>query len=117
MRRQSKTEKLLIKALLEEGEMVEALYEYELLECVDDMKKSLKKDRDDYIFAVTHNNGHVAMVLIEKPDTVYINEAARERLQVAWQEAYTSNLKLLIPALAAGLDANEIMFNGVKVVG
>jgi hypothetical protein len=46
------------------------LYEYELKELLDELKSSLAADRDDYIFAVTENSGHVAMVLIENSGQV-----------------------------------------------
>jgi len=54
------------------------LYEYELEELLDELKASLAADHDDYIFAVTENSGHVAMVLIEKAGHVYSNEARNE---------------------------------------
>ena len=57
------------------------LYEYELEERVDELTASLAADQDDYIFAVTENSGHVAMVLIEKSGQVHINEQAREKLR------------------------------------
>lgn len=42
----------------------------------------MASDKDDYIFTVTENRGHVAMLLIEKSGEVYINEKARKRLQI-----------------------------------
>ena len=69
-------EKLLEQALIHDGEMQYGLYEYELEELLDDLKSSLAKDKDDYIFAVTENSGHVAMVLIQKTGEVHINEEA-----------------------------------------
>ncbi len=108
--------KLLEQALLHDGEMVYALYEYELEEHLDQLKASLKQDKEDYIFTVTENRGHVAMVLIEKSGQVHINEQARERLKALWPAAYESNLKKLIPAFAKQLNAGELPINGVKVV-
>lgn len=110
-----KIEKLLIKALLNEGKMEYGLYEYELLEMIDDLKLSMKRDKDDYIFSVTENTGHIAMVLIDKSGEVYINERAREKLQRLWRSAYQSNLKRLIPDFAQQLSKNELPINGVKV--
>src|SRR5262245_38814114 len=78
---------------------------------------SLAADRDDYIFAVTENSGHVAMVLIEKSGHVYINEQAREKLQALWPVGYTSNMKKLIPACAQQLHQGELPINGVKTAG
>ena len=95
-----KIEKLLTQALLNEGKMEYALYEYELLEMIDDLKLSMNQDRDDYIFSVTENTGHVAMVLIEKSGKVYVNEEAREKLKTLWRLAYEINLKMLIPDFA-----------------
>jgi hypothetical protein len=74
-----KIESLLRKALLEEGKMEYSLYEYELEEHVDYWYDGLKADRDDFVFAVTENSGHVAMVLILPDKTVLVNEAARTK--------------------------------------
>ena len=60
-----KIKKLLERALSASGKMAYALYEHELAEVVDDLKLSLKRDRDDYIFTVTENTGDIAMVLVE----------------------------------------------------
>jgi hypothetical protein len=107
-------EKLLRQALLHDGEMQRALYEHELAAVVDELKRSLAQDKDDYIFTVTENRGHVAMVLIEKTGHVYINEQAREKLKVFWPAAYESNLNTLIPAFAQQLHEGELPINGVK---
>ena len=107
-------EKLLRQALLHDGEMHRALYDHELAEVVDELKHSLAQDNDDYIFTVTENRGHVAMVLIEKTGPIYINEQARERLKVLWPAGYVSNMNTLIPAFAQQLQAGELPINGVK---
>jgi len=89
-----------------------------LEEFLDDLKSSLAEDKDDYIFAVTENSGHVAMVLIEQSGQVHINEQAREKLQALWPAAaYESNMKNLIPAFAKQLNEGELPINGVKMVG
>lgn len=111
-----KIEKLLKKALLKNGEMHYSLYEFELEEIVDDLKQSMLDDNNDYIFAVTENNGHVAMILIEKSGQLLINEQAREKLKVFWPAAYESNIKKFIPLFAAQLDAGEIPINGVNQI-
>ncbi|HEX4951309.1 MAG TPA: hypothetical protein VFZ34_31920 [Blastocatellia bacterium] len=111
-----KIQRLLEQALLHDGEMHLALYEYELAEQVDELRRSLAEDRDDYIFTVTENRGHVAMLLIEKSGEIYRNEAARERLKKLWPAAYEKNMKALIPAFAAKLAAGELPINGVKTV-
>ena len=110
------TKKLLEQALLHDGEMQYGLYEYELEELLDELKSSMAIDKDDYIFAVTENNGDVAMVLIERSGQVHINEQAREKLKAFWPAAYESNMKKLIPAFAKQLNKGEIPINGVKVV-
>ena len=84
-------EKILQQTLLHDAAMQYGLYEYELEELLDELKASLAADQDDYIFAVTENSGHVAMVLIEKSGQVYINEQAREKLQALWPVAYPRN--------------------------
>jgi hypothetical protein len=110
-------EKRLRQTLLLDAAMQYGLYEYELEELLDELKSSLAADQDDYIFAVTENSGHVAMVLIEKSGEVHINEQAREKLQALWPVAYTSNMKKLIPAFARQLHQGELPINGVKTVG
>jgi len=110
-------EKILQQTLLHDAAMQYGLYEYELEELLDELKSSLAADQDDYLFAVTENSGHVAMVLIEKSGQVYINEQAREKLQALWPAAYTSNMKKLIPAFARQLHQGELPINGVKTVG
>ena len=109
-------EKLLKQALIHDGEMKHELYEYELEEHLYEWKLSMAKDKDDYIFAVTENSGHVAMVLIEKTGEVHINEEARERLKELWPAAYEGNMKKLIPAFTEQLNEGEIPVNGVKIV-
>ena len=110
-------EKILQQTLLHDTAMQYGLYEYELEELLDELQASLAADQDDYIFAVTENSGHVAMVLIEKSGQVYINEQARAKLQVLWLSAYTSNMKQLIPVFARQLHQGELPINGVKTVG
>ena len=83
---------------------------------MDDLKLSLIKDGDEFIFAVTENNNHVAMVLIEKSGKVFVNELARNRLKDLWSGAYSDNINKLIPAFAKQLNNNEIPINGVKTV-
>ncbi len=108
--------RLLERALLRDGEMHHTLYEYELEEIVDNLKLSMMRDKDDYIFAVTENRGDVAMVLVENSGHVHINEHARTKLQALWPAAYESNMQKLIPAFAKQLNGGEIPINGVKTV-
>ncbi len=108
--------KLLERALLRDGDMHHELYKYELEEILDDLKSSMTHDKDDYIFAVTENSGHVAMVLIEQSGQVYVNEQARNKLKTLWPAAYDSNMKQLIPVFAKQLHRGELPINGVKTV-
>ena len=105
------------QALIHDDEMQYGLYKYELEEIIDELKSSLTQDNDDYIFAVTENSGHVAMVLIEKSGQMYINEQAREKLKALWHSAYESNMKQLLPVLAKQLFENGLPINGVKQRG
>jgi hypothetical protein len=109
--------KQLKNALVNDGEMYYGLYEYELEELLDHLKSSLEKDRDEFIFAVTENNNHVAMVLIEKTGQVYINESARNKLKNLWDKAYLHNINKLIPLFAKQLNNGDIPINGVKITG
>lgn len=111
-----KIESLLRKALLEEGKMEYSLYEYELEEHIDYWYDGLKADRDDFVFVVTENSGHVAMVLIMPDKTVLVNEAARAKLSEFWQNNYSTNLNRLIPTMADELANDSLFVNGVKIV-
>jgi hypothetical protein len=111
-----KTATLLREALIEGGQMAYTLYEYELEEHIDYWYKGLKADRDDFVFAVTENSGHVAMVLIMPDKTVFVNEAARAKLAEFWQNNYIPNMKRLIPLIVQDLADDAIFVNGVKVV-
>ena len=104
------------KALLEDGKMERALYEYELEEHLDYWYEGLKSDRDQFVFAVTENSGHVAMVLITPDKTIYVNEEAREKLAKFWIKAYENNINQLIPMMAENLANDIISVTGVKMV-
>jgi hypothetical protein len=110
-------ERLLEQTLLHDGAMQYGLYEYELAELLDELTASLAVDQDDYVFAMTENSGHVAMVLIEKSGPVHITEQAREKLRALWPATYESNMQQLIPAFAQQLHAGELPINGVKTMG
>lgn len=108
-------EMLLRKALLEDGEMAQSLYEYELEEHIDYWYEGLKADRDDFVFAVTENSGHVAMVLILPNKSVLVNEVARAKLSEFWQLNYKTNMEQLIPVMAKELADDILYVTGVKV--
>ncbi len=112
--RKRKIAHLLNKALLQDGKMERALYDYELVEHIDYWYEGLKSDRDEFVFAVTENSGSVAMILITADKTVYINEEAREQLYKFWPNVYEQNLKRLIPMMAEELANDIISVNGVK---
>lgn len=107
---------LLEKALLQEGVMHYSLYLHELEELKEELIDSMKRDRDKFIFAITENSGHVAMVLIEQSGEVFINEYARSRLQEMWPKTYHQNMKKVIPHFARQLHRDELPINGVKIV-
>ena len=107
--------KLLEQALLHDGKMAQALFDFEFeADDLAELKASLEEDDDDYIFAVTENTGDIAMVLIEKSGEVLANEQARDKLKDYWQANYETNMKLLIPDFAELLEAGELPINGVK---
>ena len=104
------------KALLEDGKMERALYEYELEEHLDYWYEGLKSDREQFVFAVTENSGDVAMVLITPGKTIYVNEEAREKLSEFWIKAYKDNINQLLPMMAENLANDIISVTGVKMV-
>lgn len=93
-----------------------ALYEHELEEHIEYWYEGLKTDRDEFVFAVTENSGDVAMVLITKEKTVYVNEDAREKICKLWSKNYETNIAFLIPVMADELANDIIAVNGVKTI-
>jgi hypothetical protein len=114
--RKRKIENLLREALLRGGKMELALYEYELEEHIEYWYEGLKADRDEFVFVVTENSGDVAMALITKEKTVFINEDARKKLLEFWPRTYNANMKKLIPMMARDLANDIVSVNGVKTV-
>jgi hypothetical protein len=110
------TRAALDRALLRDGEMKIALYQYELEELIDELITSMQQDNDQFIFAVTEHTNDVAMALIEPSGQIYVNEEARARLQQIWPVTYKSNMKKLIPLFTRQLSRNEIPINGVKMI-
>lgn len=111
-----KIEALLRQALIENGKMEYALFEYELKEHIDYWYKGLKRDKEELVFAVTVNRGDVAMVLITKNKDIYINEDARNFITQQWQgEVYKKNMERLIPMMANDLANKIIAVNRVKL--
>lgn len=109
-------QQVLHKALLLDGEMFESLYEHEMREHVAYWTEGMRKDKDDFVFVVTENNGHAAMVVITKEEELLINEPARTYLKKVWQKNYDENIKMLLPNMATELNAGYFSVNGVKVL-
>ncbi len=114
--RAKEIERLLKKALLQGGKMEYGLYEYDLEEHVDYLYDGLKRDKDEFVFAVNENTGHVAMILIMPDKTLYTNDEARRKLREIWPETYEYNMKRLIPAMVNDLVSGNIAVNGVKTL-
>jgi hypothetical protein len=109
------TEKYLIRALLENGPMSKALFEEELEDQIEEFLKSKQEDRDDYFFAITENNNHVAMLLIDEDDNVHVNEDARAVLMTFWQkQVYEHNMLILLPQMVEELNEGYYFVTGVK---
>ena len=109
-------EKNLIKALLNDGAMEYALFEYELKEHIDEYLKSKHEDGDDYFFAVTEHTNDVAMLLIDKKNKVHVNEKARAMLKKYWNKsAYEHNMRILIPQMVDQLSNGYLFVSGVKI--
>ncbi len=106
---------LLRQALLYGAPMERELYEYELEEHIDDWYQGLLDDQNDFVFAVTENSGHVAMVLITPDKTIYVNEDARDYLSNSWSKAYQSNIQRLIPGMVDNLAQNQLAIHGVSI--
>ena len=108
-------EKNLSKALLDDGTMAYALFEYELEEHIDEYMKSKQEDGDDYFFAVTELTNDVAMLLIDRRNKVHVNEKARTLLKKYWNKSYAHNMKIMIPHMADELSKGSLSVNGVKI--
>lgn len=119
-------ENALNKALLDDGAMSLDLYDFELKSEISYLRKSLRKDKEDYVICITSNHHRptdtykVAMVLIAQGSKLqegkmYINEAARERLKKLWKDNYVNNMKMMIPACASSLYEGELAITGVRL--
>lgn len=112
-----KVTNLLKKALLEDGDMVQKLYKFELEKGIDYWYEGLKKDKNDYVFVVTENRGHVDMILISESKELLINEKAREKLKELWPVYYHQTMSQLIPGMVEDFEAGEVSINGFNIVG
>jgi hypothetical protein len=104
------------KALVANADMSYALYKYELEEHINYWKAGMRRDGDEFLFVVTENRGDVAMLLMTNKGELFINELAREKLQLLWSSegVYANNMKLMIPLMAEQLEAGEIAVTGIK---
>ncbi|WP_310395551.1 hypothetical protein [Hymenobacter sp.] len=109
-------ENRLRKALVANADMSYALYKHELEEHIDYWRAGMRRDGDEFLFVVTENGGAVAMLLMTNKDEAFINELAREQLQLLWKSegVYANNMKLMIPLMAEQLEAGELAVTGVK---
>jgi len=108
-------EKNLRKALLEDGPLIQALFEYELQEHVAEYRQSKRADGDKYFFAITEHTNDVAMLLIDERNHLLVNEDARAMLKKLWRDMYRDNLETLIPQMVGELNAGYLFIAGVKV--
>ena len=112
------TEKYLVRALLNDGVMSNSLFEDELQDQIDEFLKSKKEDGDDFFFAITERDNHVAMLLIDGDDKVHTNEEARAILKTFWQKpVYQDNMLMLLPQMVDELSEGYYFVTGVKAQG
>lgn len=116
MTKKTEIEILLYNALVKGGKMPYSLYEYDMEEHIDYWYQGLINDKDDFVFIVNENSGHVAMVLITPDKKLYINKDARKKLRKIWPKTYDDNMKLLIPKMADDLANDILSVNGVKMM-
>ena len=117
-----KADKQLLKqaltdALLNEGSMDLALYQLRMEEEVPDWLVALRHHQDSYLFGMIAEKNSVrgvgvALILLEPPDVVLVNEAARERLQTLWQGAYEAEMRQHIHASVPALRRREVILKG-----
>jgi hypothetical protein len=109
------TEKYLVRALLDDGAMSKLLFEEELQDQTDEFLKSKQEDGDDFFFAITERDNHVAMLLIDADDKVHVNEDARAMLKTFWLKTiYEDNILMLLPQMVDDLDEGYYFVTGVK---
>ncbi len=115
LKKEKQIKNILHKALLLNGEMKIALYKYELEEHISYWKDGLKKDKEDFMYAVIEHSGDVAKLLITNNDELYINEEARNKLMQLWQKNYQKNIEMFLPFMAKELAKNIISVTGVRI--
>ncbi len=92
------------------------LYEAEVEMYIEDWYQSLFADHDEFAFAILEESDQIAMAIIMRDKTVYVNEAARQKLTELWPTTYNNKLQQMIPMMADILADGVIFFTGVKTV-
>jgi hypothetical protein len=106
---------ILSKGLLDDEEMDRDLYEERLERRIDEWHQGLKSDRENYVFVVTKNSSHMAMVMITKSKKVYVNEEAKEKLSQVFLLNYKKNIELLLPKMAGDFEISSVSVNGIFI--
>ena len=104
----------LYRALLLDKKMDKALYEFDLEEHVDSWKKELQEDKHEFMFAITENTGNVAMVLITKRNTVFVNGHALKKLKVLFKTAYKQNIETILPIMVTDLLSGNLAIQTIS---
>ncbi len=99
------------RVLLDDAPFAQALFDYELREHIEEYLESKHTDQDRYFFAITEHSNDVAMLLIDEQDGVHINEEARAVLRALWRDAYSNNIRRLIPKMVQDLSAEYLFVN------
>lgn len=86
----------LTRALLLEEPMSHRLYEYELAEYVESWKASIDPKIHDMVIVITENTGDVAMVMIMRDKTLFVNEDALTLLELIWGDGFEYHIKGII---------------------
>jgi predicted transcriptional regulator len=102
------------QALLLDKKMDKELYEFDLQEHIEKWQQELQNNKDEFMFAITENTGNVAMVLITKRNTVFINGQALKKLKALFKDAYKQNMETLLPSIVVDLLNDNIALNTMR---
>jgi hypothetical protein len=86
----------LTRALLHEEPMSHRLYKYELEEYVESWKASIDPKIHDMIIVLTENTGDVAMVMIMRDKTLFVNEDALTLIELIWGDDFELYIRYVI---------------------
>ena len=106
----------LAHALLDDGELSQALYGDVLVGFEDEMKSSLNRDTDDALICLVEDDGEVALMLVEWDNSIVKNEVARNRLTEMWRANYAVNCQQLFPIFISQLKQGMLAVAGIKWV-